>query len=145
MLNYVNNIFTKTIKRCIILAYNLKTIIKVAKDMQVNYKDIGSKIRYERKKQSITQEKLAELCNISIPHMSNIENANTKVSLPVLVDIANALNCTVDYLLCNSLKNNVIISDSVVNDILSGCSNMQRAIIMENMISLKNSLANYGE
>ena len=113
--------------------------------MHINYKDIGNKIRYERKKQNITQEKLAELCNISIPHMSNIENANTKVSLPVLVDIANALNCTVDNLLCNSLNNNSMISDSIVNDILSGCDNTQKAVIMDTIITLKDSLSKYGE
>lgn len=113
--------------------------------MHINYKDIGNKIRYERKKQNITQEKLAELCNISIPHMSNIENANTKVSLPVLVDIANALNCTVDNLLCNSLNNNSMISDSIVNDILSGCDNMQKAVIMDTIITLKDSLSKHGE
>ena len=113
--------------------------------MHINYKDIGNKIRYERKKQNITQEKLAELCNISIPHMSNIENANTKVSLPVLVDIANALNCTVDNLLCNSLNNNSMISASIVNDILSGCDNTQKAVIMDTIITLKDSLSKYGE
>lgn len=113
--------------------------------MQINYKDIGTQIRYERKKQKITQEKLAELCNISIPHMSNIENANTKVSLPVLVDIANALNCTVDQLLCNNLNNNSAANNSIINDILGDCNNSQKAIIMDIIISLKDSLARHGE
>ncbi|MGN1420986.1 MAG: helix-turn-helix domain-containing protein [Eubacterium sp.] len=113
--------------------------------MYINYRDIGKQIRYERKKQNITQEKLAELCNISIPHMSNIENANTKVSLPVLVDIANALNCTVDRLLCNSLQNNSTVSNSIISDILSDCSNSQKSIIMDTIISLKESLAKHGD
>lgn len=113
--------------------------------MYINYGDIGKRIRYERKKQNITQERLAELCNISIPHMSNIENANTKVSLPVLVDIANALNCTVDQLLCNSLQNNSTVSNSIVNDILSDCNNSQKAIIMDTVVSLKDSLAKHGD
>lgn len=106
--------------------------------MQINYKDIGSRIRYERKKkkQNITQEKLAELCNISIPHMSNIENANTKLSLPVLIEIANALNCSIDYLICNSLNNNTVISNLIVCDILDDCSNKQKSIIMDTIISL---------
>ncbi|MGN1122893.1 MAG: helix-turn-helix domain-containing protein [Eubacterium sp.] len=111
--------------------------------MHINYRDIGNQIRYERKKQNITQEKLAELCNISIPHISNIENANTKVSLPVLVEIANALNCTVDQLLCNSLKNNFAVSSSIVSDILNDCNNSQKAIIMDTIISLKDSLAKH--
>lgn len=113
--------------------------------MQINYIDIGKRIRYERKKQNITQEKLAEMCNISTPHMSNIENANTKVSLPVFVEIANALNCTADQLLCNTLNNNDAVSNSIVNDILSGCSNSHKAIIIDNIQSLKESLAKHEE
>lgn len=113
--------------------------------MHINYTDIGKRIRYERKMNNITQEKLAELCNISVPHMSNIENANTKVSLPVLVDIANALNCTVDTLLCNSLNNNKDISNYIVDEIVSDCDNNQKTIIMDVIISLKDSLKKHGE
>jgi transcriptional regulator with XRE-family HTH domain len=86
--------------------------------MQINDKDIEIQIRYKRKKQSVTQEKLAELCNIFMPHMNNIENANTKVSQSVLVDIANALNCALDRLLCNNLNHNSIFSNSIINNIL---------------------------
>lgn len=113
--------------------------------MQINYVDIGKRIHFERKRLNITQEKLAELCNISVPHMSNIENAHTKVSLPVLVEIANALNCTVDKLLCNSLQNNTYISNSIVDEVLSDCDNKQKAIIMDVIVSLKDSLRKHGE
>lgn len=59
--------------------------------MEINYKDIGIRIKQERFNQNITQEKLAEISGISVTHMSNIENTNTKLSLPVLVNIANAI------------------------------------------------------
>lgn len=49
--------------------------------MEINYKDIGIRIKQERINQNITQEKLAEITGISVTHMSNIENANTKLSL----------------------------------------------------------------
>lgn len=42
-------------------------------------------------------------CNTS--HISNIENNYTKLSLNVLIAIANALNVSVDYLLSNQLNN----------------------------------------
>lgn len=72
--------------------------------------------------------------------ITNIENANTKLSLPVLLDISNALNCTVDCILCNNLKNNPIVCDSVINDILYDCNNDQREIILDTIIFLKESL-----
>lgn len=113
--------------------------------MHINYTDIGNQIRYERKKKNITQERLAELCNISIPHMSNIENARTKVSLPVLVDIANVLGCTVDRLLCNSLQNNNAISNSIIYDVLSDCNNEQKEVVMDTIFALKEALNKHGE
>ena len=49
--------------------------------MEINYKDIGVRVKQERINKNITQEKLAELSGVSVTHMSNIENANTKLSL----------------------------------------------------------------
>lgn len=74
--------------------------------MEINYKDIGIRIKQERFNQNITQEKLAEISGISITHMSNIENANTKLSLPVLVNIANALNCDANIILFGNTNSN---------------------------------------
>lgn len=113
--------------------------------MYLNYEDIGNRIRYKRKKKHLTQETLAELCNISIPHMSNIENGNTKVSLPVLVNIANYLNCTLDEILFGNIVNNCVASDAIINDILHDCTNKQKSIIIDTIISLKESLSKHGE
>ncbi|MCM1114956.1 MAG: helix-turn-helix domain-containing protein [Clostridium sp.] len=108
--------------------------------MHIDYQNIGQRIRNERLNKKLTQEKLAERCNISVPHMSNIENSNTKVSLPVLIAIANALDCTADKLLCNSLSNNSAASSNIIDDILDGCDNKQKAIIMDTLFVLKESL-----
>ena len=57
----------------------------------MDYFEIGQKIRKYRKEKGLSQEQLAEKVNISVTHMSHIETANTKLSLPVLVDIATVL------------------------------------------------------
>lgn len=41
--------------------------------MEINYKDIGVRVKQERINKNITQEKLAEISGISVTHMSNIE------------------------------------------------------------------------
>lgn len=46
---------------------------------------------------------LASTVGISNPHMSNIERGKTKVSLATLIDIANALDTTLDALICDNL------------------------------------------
>ena len=55
----------------------------------LNYAAIGKKIRQLRKSRELSQEQLAEQVWISVTHMSHIETGNTKLSLPVFVDIAN--------------------------------------------------------
>ena len=65
----------------------------------MDYYKIGQKIRKIRKAHGLSQEELAEKVNISTTHMSHIETGNTKLSLPVFVDIAAALEVRTDDLL----------------------------------------------
>lgn len=75
--------------------------------MEINYKDVGVRVKQERINKNITQEKLAELSGVSVTHMSNIENANTKLSLPVLINISNALDCDSSILLFENSTSNL--------------------------------------
>ena len=62
------------------------------------YKYLGLNIAYYRKANGWSQEKLAELINISRTHMSRIETADCAVSLDVLFDICNVLKISPDKL-----------------------------------------------
>lgn len=55
------------------------------------YRQLGLNIAYYRKKAGLSQEKLAELVNISRTHMSRIETADCAVSLDVIFDICDSL------------------------------------------------------
>lgn len=61
--------------------------------------DVGSRIRNERKKQGLTQEKLAELADTSKSHVSNVENGKKDVSLGIFMAIRDSLHVSADYLL----------------------------------------------
>jgi Predicted transcriptional regulators len=71
--------------------------------MSVDYGKLGERVRKQRERGCMSQAKLAEAADVSIQHISNIENAKTKVSLEKLVDIANVLDCSMDELVCDSL------------------------------------------
>jgi transcriptional regulator with XRE-family HTH domain len=59
----------------------------------LNIKELlGKRIKELRKKQNLTQEKLAELANIEIPSLSNIENGKNYPNYETLEKISNALN-----------------------------------------------------
>lgn len=65
----------------------------------IDYYSIGQRIRIARKRRGWSQEMLAEKVEISSVHISHIETGNAKLSLPVLVNVADALDVTVDSLL----------------------------------------------
>lgn len=58
------------------------------------YVQLGLNVAYYRKARQMSQDKLAELANISRTHMSRIETASCAVSLDVLFDLCDALEIT---------------------------------------------------
>ena len=62
----------------------------------INYVSLGEKIKSTRKEQGYTQEKLAEICDISTGFLGHIERLYT------LFCIATVLNVSIDYLLIDS-------------------------------------------
>ena len=71
--------------------------------MGLDYKSIGKRIKTARVQMDITQEKLAEMVNLSTSHLSNIETGTTRVSLPTIVNLANSLHVSVDYILADNV------------------------------------------
>ncbi len=70
----------------------------------MDYKMLGERIRRERITQKITQETLAEKAGISVSFLGQIERGERKPSLETVVNIANSLGITVDYLLSDSYQ-----------------------------------------
>lgn len=98
---------------------------------KLDYVAIGRRIRETRNKLGMTQEKLAELAGLSAPHMSNIENGKTKLSLPALVMIANALDSSLDALVHDSLKVTQEAYDKDFKDLLDDCSFKEKEFIYD--------------
>lgn len=90
--------------------------------MEIDYKAIGLRIRNARIRKNTTQEKIAELINITPAHMSNIETGKTKVSLPTLVKLANALSVSIDVLLCDNIRSSKNVLDGEIKDVLNDCT-----------------------
>ena len=68
----------------------------------INYVSLGEKIKSTRKERGYTQEKLAEICDISTGFLGHIERGTRKLSLDTLFCIATVLNVSIDYLLIDS-------------------------------------------
>ncbi len=64
---------------------------------------LGKRIREERLKLNLTQEKLAEDVNLSTAYIGQIERGERSLTLDNLIEVSNRLGVTVDYLLCDSV------------------------------------------
>lgn len=72
-------------------------------ELQKLGKRIGKKIQAARKEQHITAEQLAEMIDISQPHMSRLENGGTVPSLEKILEIAKVLDISASCLLGDEL------------------------------------------
>lgn len=101
--------------------------------MEIDYAAIGKRIRNLRKEKHWTQDKLGDEAAISKTHMSHIETGNTKLSLPAIIGIANALDTTVDYLLGANVQSSAPILEKEIADLLEGCSPHELNVMIETM------------
>ena len=88
----------------------------------------------------MSQEELAERVDISTTHMSHIETGNTKLSLPVLVSIAKALDARVDDILNESTACTALDEISAV---LDRCTPQQANVIASTVKAVKLSMDKY--
>lgn len=74
--------------------------------LQDEYTNLSVNIKNYRKNLNLTQEQLAELSDISISYIKQIESNNnyTNVTLTVLLKISKALNKSLEELFRNNLK-----------------------------------------
>ena len=109
----------------------------------MDYYQIGQRIRKIRKAHKLSQDELASKVGISTTHMSHIETGNTKLSLPVLVDLADAVQARDDDLLFDSPRDSVSSTGDELQQLLDGCNSQQAKVILDIAKSAKTALEKY--
>ena len=66
---------------------------------ELNYEEIGKRIRETRKALKLTQEAASERCDITSSYYGNLERGDKKMSVETLAKISQGLHVPVDYLL----------------------------------------------
>lgn len=108
--------------------------------MNINYQLLGKQIRRIRTQQNLSQASLAELVDCSTAFISRIENGKKKLSLDLLVALANALCVTTDAFLIDSLQYNVDSNLADFRELLESCTAYERRVIVESARSQKRIL-----
>lgn len=91
-------------------------------DDELDFRLIGRRVRDFRLGCGLTQEKMAEAAELSVPYVSHIERGARKASINTLIKIASALDVTVDALLLGWQPNEAVTLDSDVKSLLGDCS-----------------------
>ncbi|WPC42379.1 helix-turn-helix transcriptional regulator [Clostridium sp. JS66] len=86
----------------------------------INYKELGIRLKLERKKMGFTREKLAELIGVTTAYIGVLERGEKRMTVDTLVNISNCLHVTTDYLITGEKPPSK--EGSHLIELLSGCS-----------------------
>jgi transcriptional regulator with XRE-family HTH domain len=106
----------------------------------LDYKVLGKRIKAARAEAGYTQEVLAERADLSTDHLSHIETANTKLSLPALIAIANALGVGIDKLLSDNIYHSKARLTDEVADLFSDTTPDECYIMLHAARGVKQSM-----
>ena len=110
--------------------------------MELDYVSIGRRIKKYRIDLGLKQSQLAERSGVEPSNISHIERAATKVSLPTLVNIANALEVSLDEIVYDSLIKNEHISIKEINELLVDCEREELTALIQIIKTTKNIMRN---
>ncbi|MGV8980830.1 helix-turn-helix domain-containing protein [Clostridium sp.] len=100
---------------------------------EINYVQIGNRIRLEREKFDMTREKLSELLDLSPYFLGQIERGERKMSISTLINISECLHVSIDYLFFEQVNGNT--DTNVLHSLINKCSEKEIRII-EDIIKL---------
>ena len=106
----------------------------------MDYVLLGQRIRAARLSAGMSQEELAEMVDLTSQHISHTEVASTKISLPSLVKIANALHTSVDRLLSDSIHDSRPHLMDDVQRVFSDCDPDEVYVMLEAANAVKKSI-----
>lgn len=98
---------------------------------------IGRRIRAARKMRDLTADVLSERIGVAVQTLRHIESGANKTKLQTLINIADVLNVSVDYLLGRVSSPNETLSAEIKNafGLTDNQENMLR-LMMENMVPI---------
>ena len=103
----------------------------------MDYVDLGRRIRKQRTQRGWTQEALAERVNVSTSFVGHVERDTRKASLETLVAMANVLGVSLDYLLSGSMNN------SVIGPMPKSLNSQQRSALKEILSTIQDNLSEW--
>ena len=108
--------------------------------MEMDYRDIGIRIRKARKAAGMSQERLAEAVGVGTTHISHIETGKVLPSMSVFISLLNVLQISADEVVAGNVERSEVQLMKEVQEILETCTLEQRKILIRVMCSVKEIL-----
>jgi len=106
--------------------------------MKILYRAVGNNIRSARKQRGLTQERMAEMCGMSLVHYGRLERGQRRVSLEQIALIAEMLCVRPEVLIegmtlssCAIEKESVGSLGLIIDFLCAGCSDEACALMLE--------------
>ena len=104
---------------------------------EVDLSGIGKRIQERRKQQGYTQEQIAEMMNVSIQMVSNLERGNKAIRIDNLINLSQILDISTDYILTGRETLNDIGSLAEKISLLSNKDKKMIELLVEYCLSEK--------
>lgn len=98
---------------------------------ELDFTQIARKLKDTRIAKNLTQEYVTSIADVNVSHISNIENNRVKVSLSTLVQMRNALDTTVDFILSDEYNDSISPIENEILHELHSCSPETKTTILK--------------
>lgn len=89
--------------------------------MALDYNVIGARLKKAREDKNLTQQKLAEIIDVSVPFLSRVETGKYKINLKRLNELCELLEVSKSYILEGASDNSSDFLNSEFNDLIKKC------------------------
>lgn len=89
--------------------------------MKLNYSIIGMRLKQARLDKKITQEKLAEMLDVSVAYISRVECGSIEINMKRLAEICGLLDVSLSYVLEDISPTSSAYLNTAFTDLLKNC------------------------
>lgn len=112
--------------------------------MELDFQKIGERLKKGREAKHLTQEQLAELTDLSVSHISAVENASSGVKLQTFVNIVNKLELPIDWVIYGDYENKYYL-EGEIRQLFADCTEQEAELYLSILKNNKSLIKSFIE
>lgn len=117
----------------------------MSEKLDLDYQSIGRRLQRRRIELEMTQAKLAEITDLSVPYISQIESGKKSARMSTLVSIANALGLSMDEIFAENVNKAEFVLKKEIQDLLEDCDSSELGFLLACLHDMKGHLRKFSE